>query len=415
MKKSKKTDQDILEKISNEINSPLKRVFVENWIYAFAIILAILTVFVLGKLNYTDIQGAENQWIVKGAIYTGIVISLSFVWYIVFYYFARDVKEKKHARISLESISETIKWGDDWKKDAKVALEALQKTAAKENYIVISPDEYSNLLKATRDENENGVIQDIYLFGAMTGFLYLLPLSLRNHICITAEEITINIIGSSEKIGTEKYHNLKSYPIAFVTKTMVLLLECCAKFVTKNQNVTFNVYHFPYDIMEALYIIGDKKLVNLQSLDPNSIDIIFKNQQIGIQINNDEKHKEQFQRYKDVFTRTQTKLESEKEVWELSSHNNEIMLTITGKSYLKIEPTKIRYSNSLENINLEYKGQKAKDFLSDVYGNSAGIYQDLSSTSKLKSDNAKLHQIDVALRSYPNISKQPCTCGFTIK
>ncbi|MCF8255863.1 MAG: hypothetical protein K9J84_14895 [Bacteroidia bacterium] len=258
-----------------------------NLKFAIALVISLIIIFGLGAY-YSVIQEGVNFaygfifWVLATIASIGISVLIIFI-----------IREYK--------INHFWKWGDSWKNEAFNTLQFLQKTAAKENYIIFSPKDYSELLDVTRKENSTEEIQNIYLLGSMTGFLLLLPISLRNHICITNGNVTIDIIGSTEKTGTEKYQNLKSYPIAFVVKTMILLLECCSKFKTKNQTITFNLYHFPFDIMEALFIIGDKKLVNVQSLDPNNIDIIFENQQIGVLLSS-EKNNEQFVRYRDTYS-----------------------------------------------------------------------------------------------------------------
>ena len=60
-KKDQNHVREISSKLDEEMNSKLKNRVIENWIYALAIISAILTVFVLGKFNWDAIK---DKWLI---------------------------------------------------------------------------------------------------------------------------------------------------------------------------------------------------------------------------------------------------------------------------------------------------------------------------------------------------------------
>jgi hypothetical protein len=402
-KNDKNHVEETISKLDEELNSPLKRKVVENWVYAIAIILAILTVFTLGKCNWDAIQ---DNWLIKGGLWTGIVLALSFMWYIVIYFLTRDVKEKKHARVVLENTKNAIKIVTDFEQSAQEVITILYQTEPLLKNLVVKPEGYSRLIKEVKNEKQEE-IDTLKLMGSMVGFYCLLPLSIRNHFCESKPNVHIELIATDielPSIGTEG--NLWLYPLGLVVKSLLSIVSQCEKKWTDSRSIDFKISYLPYDILEALLIIGNHKLVNLQALGPENIEIILSNKrQVGVIVEKDDPEK-QFDRYINVFNRTLSALDARQETWKLTTADKQVIeLEISGKPHWqysdeKNEPiffSKTGYANATTPTPpLSFGNDKIKIFLE-------------SFESKLSKEG--LININSKIKAKPNLSNYPCFCS----
>lgn len=376
--------------------------------YVSLITISLMTVLCLG---YCTVFMTKPQFWV-GVFFGIIALLFSLAWAVVILFIIRENK-----------ITHFRNWGDEWKDTAEKALEFLKTRKILESNIIFSSQKYFSLLEEARKSQQsqtiNTPIQNIKFMGSMAGFFCFLPLSLRNHICATPGDVTIDIIGTGIKLDSSNLpaDNLAIYPVAFVAKTIVSILEFCNTIKTSSRAITFNIYHFPYDIIEALYIIGDIKLVNLQALSINNIGLITEkdNEHVGLMLEPTSPYG-QFNRYIKAYTRIQDELikEDKFEKWKLTCTNNskQLELTIQGKSYWTLSNNSIRFNDNLGDISITKNNSEVTDFLHSFYGDKAGIYRDKTSASYLKNCCAKIHEIDIKLRDRPDLSKVPCNCKW---
>lgn len=369
--------------------------------YAIIIFLALFGILCLGY--FTVYLKNVSFWV--GVFFATVAMLFSLAWAIVILFIIRENK-----------ITHFRTWGDEWQEQAQKALEFLQKEKIWKKNIIITPQKYFDILSETnRTPKGFRNISNIRFMGSMVGFFCLLPLPLRNHICETSGHITIDIIGTTKELSSVIFDRLAIYPVAFVAKTMVTLLDLCDKFKKKSQTITFNIYHFPYDITEALFIIGNEKLANLQSLSPGNIELVFGEEHLGVIVPADSPCG-QFNRYSDVFDDIRKDLEKScrKETWELIAQNGEISLRIRGKGCWSINNGRITFNDTLVDISpIDENGNNAISFLHTLYDNKEGIYRfGGNPNTLLKSYCTKLHEIDKILREKPFLSKVPCSCKW---
>jgi len=322
------------------------------------------------------------------------------------------VKEKKHARVVLENTKEAIKIVTDFKQDAHEIITCLYQTEPLLKNLVVIPEKYSRFIKEVKDEAK-GEIDKLRLMGSMVGFYCLLPLSIRNHFCETPCDVAIDLLATDRELQVigGNHGNLWLYPLGLVARSLYSIATQCKKDWNDTRTIAFGISYLPYDILEALLIVGNRKLVSLQALSPENIDIIFSKRQVGVIVKKNDPDK-QFDRYVEAFINTYdaVKDKSRWEYWMLSVTNKKMNeLKITGNPHWQYnEGTKrITFYNQKE---YEAKAKaKGTPVTSILFNNESDIKEFLKNFSTNLSSSG-LVNINENIKVHPNLSNYPCLC-----
>ena len=244
-------------------------------------------------------------------------------------------------RVVLENTKNAIKIVTDFEQDAQEVITILYQTQLLLKNLVVMPEKYSRFIKEVKDEKHEE-IETLKLMGSMVGFYCLLPLSIRNHFCESKPNVHVELIAtdvelSNTNTGTDTEGKLWLYPLGLVVASLLSIVEQCKKEWTTRKSIDFKISYLPYDILEALLIIGNHKLAILQALGPENIEIILSKRQVGFIVENGDPEK-QFDRYVNAFNGTLRALSNRQEIWKLTAENKEVEnLVISGKPHWKYD------------------------------------------------------------------------------
>ncbi|GAH15395.1 unnamed protein product, partial [marine sediment metagenome] len=134
-----------------------------------------------------------------------------------------------------------------------------------------------------------------------------------------------------------------------------------------NNSIVFNIYYFPFDILDAFLLINGETIVKVRSLSPPEIDTTIQGNQKGYILHaKDPRDAIEFERYERAIGRMLVSdiIKKNKETWTLSIMQNNINnLIISGKNHWYINHEKIKNNSDynisnikeiIENNNLEF-------------------------------------------------------------
>jgi len=298
-------------------NSLIKEIWQQSK-YVIILTFLLLVIFCLGY--FTTNMDTKEFWF--GVLFCLLSLFSSFGWAIIIVFFIREKR-----------INEFRNWGYEWEVKANNLLDFLKDRYPQYKQI-IRKDAHLELLSKIRDENPNENIQAIQFLGSMVGFSYIYPKPLKEHICLNQGNLTVDIIGTKANYEeTNPDENFVIYPISLVIKTLKLLFE--SNNLNVNGIIKFNIYYFPYDIIEAFVAFGNKTVMSVHALDPKNAELIIEDQYMGILIDYESKaaSSQRINRYLAVFNRLKKRLKDNKETWDLTFNNYDISLEINGKSF----------------------------------------------------------------------------------
>ncbi len=339
----KKPDSDIFSILSKEENQLLKRQVRENWIYAIAIILGLLTVFALGKWNFDKLIALD---VISGTILIVLIALLSFLFFVVIHYLTRNVFEKIYSKVYLQNVRKTIEWSNDWKGTADRALDILEKEAIKSHLLVFHPEKYTDFLISEGRKDSEHSVSSITLTGSMVGFYVIISKALQNFLCANSNlSNTVNILGTNKKYDTEKYSRLAYFSYAFVIKTLDFIIngDCNRLKEIKGKShlsLKFNIQFCEFDFLNASILIGDNKIAILQALNAPDVDkIVDDGIQLGMMVKKETDPnfplgKLYFERYKEVIDGWRKDIK-QTENWTIKANSENISLEISNAYWNK--------------------------------------------------------------------------------
>jgi len=452
--------KEIVDLIRKEIDSPVKRKFFENGLYAIAIIASILTVFLLGKLDYSTLFNDTNHWLAKGGGFALAVLILSFVWYVIMHFMARDVAEKKHARFLYENAERTLEWGkefccwgNDWKSKADGILGALEIEYFRKRGLLMDPKEYTEFIQKQNkihfvDQNK-GHCRKIRFCGSMVGFSFLLPNAIRDHACEAKNDFKkIEILSTDIKYNGEE-QDVFWYTTYLISQTIEKLgiTDEQSDFVCKNyqqylkdNDHTFiiEIRYVDHDLLAALCDVHGASLAVLQSLDVNNfIEILEstgsvekdKRYQLGFRFDDKPGEKDEYTRYTNAFDNIWKLYKNRSEIWMLSHVAKSIRLRIFNPRWYCSDESQCRifkpYTNEeFENNSVQFnnnvleheesyliKHADQAKYTFENLGIEKFLHNLLADIPRQNTDIDRINKVFARIENIGKLRNTPCVCN----
>ena len=225
------------------------------------------------------------------------------------------------------------KWGESWKQKADESLKYLQTSEIINNKITIDSfgviKEFNSVYEKCQEENNE--VHELKFLGSMVGFSKFLPKHISNQYCKNENDLFIKIVASNVNLDSGKYR-LGLYPSKFI-------ISILSGALVKNAfigELDFEIFHFSIDFPSALFVIGDYKSINTQSLVSKAWNIPDNTnfELIGTIYKDDSDTKDEFQRSKKSVEKIIDDYEKKPpypiERWSLSKSNDTLKLSINN-------------------------------------------------------------------------------------
>jgi len=348
------------EQIKN--NSILQNNTVIITINVFIFAFLQLTMVILGKLtSYMTFLD-----FLKAFSLTLIVFILSIFWAYI-----SDLirKYKEFEEIESQDLASTVKKLNSNIKKMETLVN--MKNPLYKHIISNCYDHYTLLSKI---QNDLDPIQSIQFLGTMVGFSYIYPFSIVDHIFSpnNGGSFYVDIIGTKSNLKENKAEkNFVYYPISLVIKTIKYFIEEYQSKKADNtdisKTITFEIYYYPHEIIEAFVAFGEEKVIAYNALEPTNTQLIYKKQYMGINLDYDEP---KAKRYLDLFKRFKEQIQ-EKQTWTFSF--DDATLTVEGKSFWRFKKESIVFKKievEKKDNNIKLNGlDQIKNFIENSYTN----------------------------------------------